>query len=311
MKNKLRMIDINFASMYMGRFLTLGVTALVLAITISALTGAGGLRNHRPLVLEVPGSGGAGEALVRFQPLRDLLALETGRAVRVQVRGDQWSGDCDLFVFPVGEFLRAPHTRDLVPIYSIEPLKQRRNTAVLVARTKEPVSESPPAANAVMFSHPRSLNGFWLQLEMLESEGFRVPERIQSLRFAETPGAGTRVVYSVAMGQSDLGACRASDLADAVREGGIARGELSIVHSRPSLPEVVVACRTEDVDYYRLVLARTAARMAVPEPAGRWQDAVALLDGKGMRSLRPISEEELERAAALHEKMEERIRGGQ
>ena len=146
MKNKLRMIDINFASMYMGWFLTLGVTALVLVITISALTGAEGLRNHRPLVLEVPGPGGDGEALVRFQPLRDLRAMETGRAVRAQARGDQWCGDCDLFVFPVGEFLRAPQSRDLVPIYSIERMKRRRNAAVLIARTKEPLSESPPVA---------------------------------------------------------------------------------------------------------------------------------------------------------------------
>jgi hypothetical protein len=306
MKNKLRMIDINFASMYMGRFLTVGVTALVLAITISALTGAGGLRNHRPLILEVPASSGDASG---FEALRDLLAMETGRNVRAQARGDQWCETCDLFVLPIGEFLPAQRQGELVALYSIEPMKRRRNAAILVARANDPLPESPPAVHEIMFSHPRSLNGFWLQLQELESEGFRAPDDLRSLRFARTPAAGTRVVYSVATGACDMGACRASDLADAVTRGGVERGELTVLRSSPALPEVVIACKAEDADYYRSVLAQTAARMAVPEPANRWQDAVALLDSRGMRSLRPVAAEEMERAAALYNALSERIGG--
>jgi len=311
MKNKLRMIDINFASAYLGRFLTVGVTGAVLAITISALTGAGGLRNHRPLILEVPAVGGARNAEARFEPFRDLLAIETGRSVRAHARGDQWCGECDLYVFPIDQFLTLGRVRGLVPLYAIEPTKNGRNAAVLIARKGSPPMGAPPAADEVLFSHPRSFNGFWVQLSLLESEGFRAPGGIESLHFASPPGTGSRVIYSVALGQSVLGACRASDLADAVSNGGIGRDELSIVRSSPAVPELVVACKPEDVDYCRRVLERTAVRMAVGETTGRHRNAVELMDNEGMRSLRPVSQAELERAAALYSQMADRIGSGE
>jgi len=306
MKNKLRMIDINFASAYLGRFLTVGVTGAVLAITISALTGAGGLRNHRPLVLELPAAGAGRNAEARFEPLRGLLAIETGRLVRAHARGDQWCGECDLYIFPIAQFLDLGRVHGLVPLYTTEKTKNGRNAAVLIAKKGLPETGAPPAADEVLFLHPRSFNSFWVQLSLLESEGFRAPGGIESLRFASPPGTGSRVIYSVALGQSVLGACRASDLADEVRNGGIGRDELSIIRSSPAVPEVVIACKPEDVDYWRGVLGRTASRMAVGETTGRHHNAIELMDNEGMRSLRPVSPAELERAASLYSQMADR-----
>jgi hypothetical protein len=313
MKNKFRMIDINIVSTYMGRYLTLGVTVVVLAITISALTGPGGLRNHRPLTLVVPSRPGGGDTTPRFEPLRELLAIETGRRVWLQNRAEESCRDCDLFVMTLQEFLDEQRFRDLVPLYSIEAIERGRDAAVLIARGGVAPMGSPPGVDDVMFSHPRSINGCWVQLGLLESEGFRTPGRLDSLRFAPAPapGAGLRVVYSVATGECALGACRASDLSGAVRAGGVGRGELSIVRSSPAVPELLIACRAADADYYLRVLTKTAARVAASAVGARDRDAVELLKSRGMRSLRPISGAEIERAAALYEKMEERNRAAE
>jgi hypothetical protein len=309
MKNKIRMIDINFASAYMGRFLTLGVTVLVVAVTVSALVSGGGLRDHRTLILEVPG-GVHGGPEARFGPFRDLLAAETGRAVRERVRQDGWCDECDLFVFPIIEFIDGRALRDLVPLYAIERMKRGRDAAVLIARAGEALSDSIPPADEIMFSHPRSFNGFWLQLEVLESRGFHAPEKLQSLRFAPASDTGIRVAYAVALGDCVVGACRASDVAEAEKQGGIERGELSVIHSTPAVPEVIVACRPDDVDYYRNLLAQTAAQIAAPEPDSRWREAVELLESRGMRSLRPVSREEVARAVSLRDAIEKRFPGG-
>lgn len=306
MKNKLRMIDINVASSYMGKFLTLGVTAAVLAITVSAMYGPGGFRNHRPLLIEVPASGGA----ERYRPLRDLIAIETGRSVMIRVRGEQSCEDCDLYVFPIEPFLSQGSARGLTPLYAVEPIGPGRNAAVLIARRAAPPPDSPPAAEDVIFSHERSLNGFWVQLSLLEAEGFTAPGGLGSLRFASTPGAGTRVVYSVALGQSALGACRASDLTEAVRSGGIGGDELTIVRSSPALPELVVAGRPSDAAYLAGVLERIAAALLVEDSAGRRRAAVRMMKIEGMRRLRPVERGELEKAAELYSQMKVRLGHG-
>jgi len=311
MKNKLRMIDINIVSAYMGRFLTAIVTVIVLAITISALLGGGGLRGHRALLVEVPAVGLEQAAADWYGPFRDLLAMETGRAVAVRARtGADGSGDrCELYVMPAREFVAAGQARDLVPLFSVCPLELRRDEAVLIARRGAPIPEVP-AAYDVLFSGPNSVNGCWLQLGILAEMGFHVPKRIGTLRFAETSGAGTRVVYSVLLGRYALGACRASDLARAVDSGGVGKDELTVVRSIPAVPEVIVASRRADADYYRRVLGRTAARIAHPQSSGRERGAVERLKSRGVRSLRPITEEDLRRARAIFEEMQKVNREG-
>jgi hypothetical protein len=185
-------------------------------------------------------------------------------------------------------------------------VERGRDAAVLIARSGV---EAPPEPGPgdVVFTHPRSFNGCWVQLAWLESRGFDVPDRLETLSFAPEPGAGPRVIYSVLMGQHRYGACRASDLAGLIAAGGVGGGELSVVHSMPAVPELVLACRGEDRAYYEGVLKRIAIRIAAPEPADGDRDAVELLKSRGMRSLRPVSQDEFERAAALFESMQGRI----
>jgi hypothetical protein len=308
MKNKIRLIDINIVSAYMGRVLTVFVTILVLAITLSALFGDGGLRNHVPLVVEVPASGGEVTDPACYRALRFLIAAETGRSVSVATRGPDWSEGCELYVLPIREFFRARSQLGLEPLYAFCRARRGADAAVLIARggTEPPV---PPARDDVVFVSPRSINGCWIQLAYLESSGFDAPRRIGDLRFAPGSGDGSRVVYSVAFGRYAMGACRASDLEELAASGGITPEEVFVVASIPALPETVVACPADARNYFEPVLRRIAATVADPEPSDRVRDAVTLLRDRGVRNLRPVTQGDLERLEELLGSMEGRTTG--
>jgi len=309
MKNKIRLIDVTIVSTYMGRFLTAIVTAIVLAITVSALVSDGGIRGHGTLLLEVPQVGGQQETVDYYEPLRYLLAAQTGRSVAIQMRGGGARDRCELFLLPIAEFLAYRKVEDLVPLYEIGRMERVHDEAIVIARHRD--SETVPMTpDNVVFTHPRSINGFWVQLAMLDSSGFAAPDEIASLQFATVPGATAapgRVVFSVLMGEYAYGACRRSDLASLIEAGEVHSDELRVVESRPAAPELIVACRPVDARYYRRVLERTSATIALTESSERESSAVELLRSRGMKSLRPVSPEELERAAALYDEMRGRF----
>jgi hypothetical protein len=111
----------------------------------------------------------------------------------------------------------------------------------------------------------------------------------------------------VLFGEFSLGACRLSDLRELISNGGVKGDALTVVRSSPAVPEIVLACRQTDADYYRSVLKLTAAKLADPDPAGRDRDAIELLKSRGVGSLVPVTQEELERATELFESMSGRI----
>ena len=187
MNNKIRKIDINIVSAYMGRLLPVIVMLMVLAITLSAVVGVGGLRDHVILVVGVPQNGGTGSAQERYAPLRQLLARETGRTVSLSPRGTDWNDGCDLYLLETGEFVKEREKRGLVAVYSFSRMQRRSDAAILVSRRG---SQPPafPGRDDVIFADPRSINGCWVQLAFLDSTGFETPERIEDLRFAPPPG---------------------------------------------------------------------------------------------------------------------------
>lgn len=305
MKNKVRLIDITVVSEYMGRFLTAIVSAIVIVITVSALVSKGGVRDHKTLLVGVPPMQGVDATEDYFEPLRLLLALESGRTVEVDSHTPGWCRQCELHLLPIAEFVAVAAERDLVPIYSICRTRSGADAAVVVARSDDIRSLVPTPQN-VMFVDPQSVNGCWVQLAQLESRGFASPDRVASLRFAPMPSAA-RVVYSVLTGASAYGACRQSDLTELAAAGDLDRNELQVVFSSPAVPELVVACRPADAEYYRHLLSRSAARIAVLESSGRVREVVELLKSRGMRSLRPVSQDEFDRTVALFDLMRERI----
>jgi hypothetical protein len=86
----------------MDRFLTPIVTLFVLAVTVSALLTGGGVRDFRPLEIAVSQRIENGPAI--GEALRELLAIETGRTVRLAEQTGADSGDCDVILMPYSEF---------------------------------------------------------------------------------------------------------------------------------------------------------------------------------------------------------------
>lgn len=300
MNNKIGLIDINIVSEYMGRFLTLIVTLLVLAITLSALVDGEGIYDHAAITLEVP-RGGDPE---KDRALRQLIVSETGRSVALTQRETDWNGTRDLYVLPVREFMEARARFGLEPLYSFCRLKHRSEAAILISRPGAGLPESPDAGD-VVFDDPYSINGCWLQLIFLESSGFRGPENLEQLRFAPAARGGTRVVYSVLYGESPVGACRLSDLLSAVEAGGVGKNELSVVKSIPALPETVIACHPGDRKYFEPVFERISATLMAPDGSDR--AVTEILARRGVGTLRPVSDKDLERLSQVFEFVKGRI----
>lgn len=311
MKNKLQVIDFNVVSAYMGRFLTAIVAVAVIGITASALLSRNRSAERGVLTVAVPPAGSMDDAHPAraarasrgfHDSLRLLLARESNRPVDVRESGptgDAGAG-CGLFLMAVEEYLAEREEKGLVALYAVDRSAHGRDRAVVIARpANAPLSDfSGIGTEQCVFSGPRSLNGCWVQLELLEAEGFRAAEGYRSLHFPEAGGAA-RVVFSVLFEGYTLGACRRSDIDDLTADGSIAEDEVAVIRSGPAVPELVFACRGSDAVYFGHVLEGFALRLANPGDDPEEQVAAALLARGGMRSVRPITGEEITRAAAL------------
>jgi hypothetical protein len=102
MKNNPPEAEVGSASSAMGGYLTAVVTACVLIVTVSALLSGGGVRDFRPLEIVVSERIENGQEI--GGALRDLLAIETGRSVRLAEQPGEVCGDCDVFLMLHSEF---------------------------------------------------------------------------------------------------------------------------------------------------------------------------------------------------------------
>lgn len=300
----MRLIDINIVSGYMGRFLTLIVTVLVLAITLSALIGLDGVADHSPIAMEVPQSGNA----VGYEALGSLITRITGRPVSIGHRDGGWNEGYDLYIFSTSEYMENAAAHSLEPLYAFCPMKRRSDAALLIARPGANPAETP-AAKDVLFTSPASINGCWLQLAFLEPDGEDESGGLEALRFAGPPGGGSRVVWAVLFGDAEVGACRRSDLRSLIDGGVIGEDELHVLESIPALPETLVACRPGDADYFRGVFDAVATHISAPGDGSRARRPVEILASRGVRNLRPVSKEDLERIIEVFEFIEARTGG--
>lgn len=306
MKNKLQLIDFNVVSAYMGRFLTAIVAFAVIGITASALLSRGRSAERGVLAVAAPSVGAMETTRGFHESLRLLLARESNRPVDVRGFGPAADADagCGLYLMPMEEYLARRKDGGLVALYAVDRSTHGRDRAVLIVRPSSApfASFAGIAKDRCIFSGPRSLNGCLVQLELLEAEGFRAPERIQSLHFPAA-GGGARVVFSVLFEGYTLGACRESDIADLIAGGSIEGGEVAVIRSSPAVPELVFVCREPNAAYFGRVLAGLALRLASPGDDPEEGIAAALLRSSGMRSIRPIAGEEIARAAALFDRI--------
>jgi hypothetical protein len=199
----------------------------------------------------------------------------------------------------------------LEPIYALCRVEEGRDRAVLISRPGwDPSRLSGLTPADVVFVDAGSVNGCWLQLRMLEEKGFAAPRNLDALNFAPTPDGAPRVVFEVLMGGYTLGACRRSDLDELVEAGSLGVEELAVVKEIPALPELVVACRAEDREYFTDLFQRISVRLAASTRSDSRDVTAALFKACGIRSLRPVTSNELILASDLFAHMQSRNSAG-
>ena len=311
MKDKLRLIDVSMLSSYMGRALTVVVTIFVVGIAVSALLQSGG-SDHGIIRVCVPARSYTGDAVEAYEPFRALLSRETRRPVELVECGGQWPEGFDVYVMPIDEYLRYAPGLDALGLYEIKLSERRSDKAVIISRPPEMDGghETPGVPGAVMdfaevlpnevaFSHPLSVNGFWLQAAAMVGAGFEMPGDVRELRFEGSRREGGRVVYGVLFGTYRLGACKLSEIVSLSERGVIAGDELRVIHADDVLPELVVAVKRSRSRYFGRKIGGVAKLLDEPVSPARQDHTVELLKSYGICRIDPVEESPLERAEML------------
>lgn len=297
MRDSTKPFDIGIVTVYMGRFATLIVAVLVLAITVHALVTWKSDRSHVKLSVAVATRPGVGGPELYHEAIAQILAQRTARSVSLVYDVDAWADSCELFVLPILDFARLRGPLGLRGLYALGAATGDR--AVLIARGESHVDLASASSTDVLFAAPTSPNACWEQLMALSERGVAVPGKLDGLHFASPGGDCERVVYSVVNGVRPLGACRSSDLAALIRRGALEQGEVSVVLAVPAAPEAIVAARERDAEYFRDHLDSVDGFLHDPSLSPRDRDAVGLLRDRGVGSFRPLSPAQLERLEAL------------
>ncbi|UCH82772.1 MAG: hypothetical protein JSW50_09855 [Candidatus Latescibacterota bacterium] len=303
MKNKLRLIDISMLSSYMGRVLTVGVTLFVIVVAIAAYLSDGGRGIERGVIAicicAVPGLGDTDQV---FEPFRVLLGRETRRPVIVtKCDGEQPAG-FDLYILPVHRYFEAEQKLDIQALFEIQSTERQADKAVVVSKESAGSPEQGMRSlEDIVFSHPKSVNGFWVQAAMLEINGFEMPEDLLSLNFAGTVSSGARVISDVLCGAHRYGACKLSEVTTRIRDGSVRTGELHVWPVREVLPELVIAARVGESGYFSDKLDRVAKLLDEETSPAREDETVGLLRSRGVRRLFSIDAKRIGEVRRLFE----------
>lgn len=303
MKNKLRLIDVSMLSSYMGRALTVFVMLFVIVVAVSAYFNEGGGGFERGVIaICVRAAPAAGDLEEFIEPFRSLLGRETRRpVVSTDCRGE-WPAGFDLYVMPVHEYFEFERSMEIQALYEIQSSPRQTDKAVIISRASAADEPAPgPAPSEIVFSHPLSVNGFWVQVAELEANGFEVPDDPRSLEFAGSAVGGDRVIFSVLCGAYPYGACKLSEVVARTREGSVVAGELEVTHVGDALPELVIATRREDTEYYKRNLERIARLLEEVRLPAQEDETVGLLKSRGVRRLLPLTPERIGETRRLYE----------
>ena len=305
MRNKLKLVDFNILSSYMGRFLTLIVMVLVFAITMSALLSEGGLREQRVFEMCIPSG-----TVERYSPLRELLANVMSRTMILQECDNKCEHRCELRVMDVAEFLVERERFGAGQAFALNRAERGTDRAVLISTG----DESSPTPGSIVPSdiargRERSLNTYWLQLSALHQDGtlHADPFVADAALGAAVPGDATRAIYAVVHGRYRYGACRSSDLDALFHSGGLQPAEVVVVREVLAVPEMILAVRGRHVPYLERSIKAVAVIIAANESQGRHADTVRRLKSGGIRQISPARDEQLNRAAELLSRVGDRF----
>ncbi len=303
MRNKLRLIDVSILSSYMGKALTVFVTVFVVGVTVGALID----REHvdrNVIRVCVPARSGPGEAVKTYEPLRSLLDRQTRRPVMLVERTGEWPRGCDLYLMPVDEFFRWERELGVTALYEVRSSERRNDKAVVITPPSEDALDlSVVTAADIVFAHPLSVNGFWVQANGLARVGVELA-RGSKLRFEGTPGDATRVICGVAIGAFKLGACKLSELSSLSETGVIDAREIRVVRSDDALPETVVAVNLREARYFGAKIGSIAKLLDNESTAADGGESVRLLKAVGVCRLDPLGQDRLDEVRRLFDRFD-------
>jgi hypothetical protein len=298
MKNKLRLIDVSILSSYMGKALTALVTVFVVGIAVSVLIDGRGIERNFIRVC-VPAGSRPGEAVKNYEPLRSVLARETRRSVMLVECTGEWPRGCDLYLMPVVEFFRWERGLDVEALYEVGSSERRNDKAIIIApKSLDSLQLSPITARDVAFSHPTSVNGFWVQANALSGRGIEWAGNAD-LRFEGAVGDATRVICGVAVGAFRFGACKLSEVSSLSEKGIIDAGEIRVVRSDDALPETVVAVDRREVRYFESKIGSISKLLEYESPDAELRDSVRLLKAVGICRLDRLRQDRLDEVRKL------------
>jgi hypothetical protein len=302
MKNKLRLIDVSLLSSYMGKALTGIVTLFVIGIAVSALIDRGGFERSVIRVC-VPSSFHPGESVEAYEPFKVLLSRETRRPVVLTESNGQWPRGYDLFVMSSDAYFDEEKSLGIVAIFEVSANPGRRDKALIISRNS---SEEPDLSRAgpgdVAFSHPLSVNGFWVQAEAIARSGSNLVDHTDELKFEGARWDASRVIHGVLFGVFAFGACKSSEIERLSDTGEIDSHVVRKVYSTDAMPEIVVAVDRADADYFRAKIGSLARLLEQPAPPSPQGDTVRLLERAGVAGFEPLEGARLERLRSLYER---------
>jgi ABC-type phosphate/phosphonate transport system substrate-binding protein len=306
MKDKIAPLDVSILSSYMGRWLTAILTVFVIAVAISAfIQGSDSKRNIIGICIATDQFGA--DPLPVFEPLRHLVAAETRRATTVSLC---WPtpDDEDLYIMSLAEFVRHERSLGLEALFEVVKSDQPGDKALLIARLGEAgIDLSTLGPGDLVFAGPSSVNGFMAQMSMLNEGGFDGTASVEDFTFAGDHEYGARIVLGVVHGAYRVGACKLSQVERLIESGVIDRAEITVLASRPALPETVIAVRDREAAYYRRRLRRIASLLkeagspTADIAASTQRATLRLLRSYGISGFAPADPARMQKARELHE----------
>jgi hypothetical protein len=306
MNQKIELIDFSLISTYFGKYLTVFVTLVVFAITVSALLSneadVGGV-----LKIAVTDGDSSHTQIESFESFGRLLSSQVRRAVKI-VPYSIDEQDVDLYVMSLDQFIDDKQSLALVPLYSLADFPADEDNAVVItAVSNDTIAYDRLLPSEIAFTDSLSANGFWLQLEAIEKNGFHLPERMDQLRFEGAENHSMRVVLGVQWNRYTLGACSMSDIIFLENSGLLNRDEIRIVTTMDALPEMLFATTQEKADYFRDALEKVDEILRSPNASHGFRVAVAEMQASGFKRFLPVREDQLNRAEKLVQYLAQRF----
>lgn len=240
MRQKLKPIDFNILSSYLGKYITALVSVLVVVLTVSAyLTGPDGDEAVRVCLDRLPFDRDG-----KLSEVVELFSLRAKPRLVLTRCGLQGEGQ-EVRLLSLARWLEEAHG-NASPLFALTYEGREPEAALLVARGKMEVEKlAEMGAVDLVVANPHSFSAYWVQVDYLLQMG--VDRAHLQVHFADdrVGGGYVRALLELLGGNYQLAACRRSDLNYLQTRDGSLADELFPVAEIPLPPLLVIAAKRD------------------------------------------------------------------